>query len=208
MKDELNNYNITNSDGTAPKVENEGKVSYVNDKNDYIRENVRYEGEVMRVAETADEEKSSSEMQSGNYSEGQMTDASSASSSASSAASTASSSVASASASVGGSLGASFLNKKVRENFDTLTILFNVIHLTGKGNPLDLKDDSYIQFDYSNNMPDIYASADIILSRAGSGVINELLALCKPMLLVPLSKKCSRGDQIENANLKSQTAYV
>ena len=55
---------------------------------------------------------------------------------------------------VGGSLGASFLNKKVRENFDTLTILFNVIHLTGKGNPLDLKDDSYIQFDYSNNMPD------------------------------------------------------
>lgn len=102
MKDELNNYNIANSDGVSPQVENEGKVSYSNDKSDYIRENVRYEqGEASRVAETVDEgEGASPEMQTENLSEEQMADASSASS-----ASTASS-AASATASVGGSIGA------------------------------------------------------------------------------------------------------
>ena len=49
--------------------------------------------------------------------------------------------------------------------------------------------------------------ADFVISRAGSGVINELLALEKPMLLIPLSKKCSRGDQIENAKLFNQLGY-
>ena len=108
---------------------------------------------------------------------------------------------------VGGSLGASFFNKKVKENFNLLTSLFNVIHITGKGNVLNLKDDSYLQIEYSNNMPDIFASADLVLSRAGSGVINELLALQKPMLLIPLSKRCSRGDQIENAELFTRLGY-
>ena len=50
-------------------------------------------------------------------------------------------------------------------------------------------------------MGDYLAWADFVLSRAGSGAINEFLALNKPMLLIPLSKKCSRGDQIENAKL-------
>ena len=94
MKDELNNYNIANSDGASPRVENEGKVSYSNDKSDYIRESQRYEqGETLRVEESVDES-SSPDSQAENYSEQQMPDASSASS------------VASASASVGGGIGA------------------------------------------------------------------------------------------------------
>ena len=43
-------------------------------------------------------------------------------------------------------------------------------------------------------------SCDVVVG-VGSGVINELLTLKKPMLLIPLSKACSRGDQIENAKL-------
>ena len=94
MKDELNNYSIANSDGASPRVENEGKVSYANDKSDYIRESQRYEqGETLRVEESVDES-SSPESQAENYSEQQMPDASPASS------------VASASASVGGGIGA------------------------------------------------------------------------------------------------------
>ncbi|MGL5085836.1 MAG: glycosyltransferase, partial [Clostridium sp.] len=42
-------------------------------------------------------------------------------------------------------------------------------------------------------------AADFIISRAGANVIFELLALKKPTLLIPLSKKISRGDQILNA---------
>ncbi len=103
---------------------------------------------------------------------------------------------------VGGSLGANFLNEKVWKNIDKLTETFNVVHIAGK----QAKDNkhtakNYIQIDYAENIGDYLAFADIVLSRAGSGAINELLALKKPMLLIPLSKKCSRGDQIENAKL-------
>ena len=48
-------------------------------------------------------------------------------------------------------------------------------------------------------MPDALAVADIVLSRAGSNTLSELLALHKPMLLVPYPLGASRGDQIENA---------
>ena len=37
------------------------------------------------------------------------------------------------------------------------------------------------------------------ISRAGANAICELLALKKPNLLIPLSAKASRGDQILNA---------
>ena len=51
----------------------------------------------------------------------------------------------------------------------------------------------------SDEMPDALAVADVVLSRAGSNTLSELLALHKPMLLVPYPLGASRGDQIENA---------
>ncbi|MCB6804098.1 glycosyltransferase, partial [Enterocloster bolteae] len=46
---------------------------------------------------------------------------------------------------------------------------------------------------------DIFALSEIVISRAGANAICELLALRKPNLLIPLSAKASRGDQILNA---------
>lgn len=40
--------------------------------------------------------------------------------------------------------------------------------------------------------------ADLIISRAGSTSLFEILALKKPNLLIPLSKEARRGDQLEN----------
>ena len=45
----------------------------------------------------------------------------------------------------------------------------------------------------------IYLS-DVIISRGGSNALFELLSLKKPILIVPLSKAQSRGDQILNAD--------
>ena len=86
-------------------------------------------------------------------------------------------------------------------NLDKLCQKFNVIHITGKGKVEKQEHENYYQFDYAHNMGDFLNLADIVISRAGSGAINELLSLRKPMLLIPISKKCSRGDQIENAKL-------
>lgn len=103
---------------------------------------------------------------------------------------------------MGGSLGAVKLNNCLREILPELTKTFDVIHLCGKGN-LDahLRDmDGYKQFEYvSDGLNDLLAAADVIVSRAGSNSISEFLALKKPHLLIPLSAKASRGDQILNA---------
>ena len=102
---------------------------------------------------------------------------------------------------VGGSSGAKFLNEKIEKDLNLITKEFNVIHITGKGNIKNIDKKCYKQIEYAINIGDYLNLADIVVSRAGSGAINEFLALKKPMLLVPLSKKCSRGDQIENAKL-------
>ena len=102
----------------------------------------------------------------------------------------------------GGSLGAQSVNKCLRESLPELLPHMDVLHLCGKGN-LDeslagLK--GYCQKEFlSGEMPDALAVADLVLSRAGSNTLSELLALHKPMLLVPYPLSASRGDQIENA---------
>jgi len=102
---------------------------------------------------------------------------------------------------MGGSQGSVIVNNAVRAALPTLTRRYNVAHLCGKGN-LDEASAApgYAQYEFiSQEMPDLLAAADIVVSRAGSNAINELLALHKPMLLIPLSLRASRGDQILNA---------
>lgn len=104
---------------------------------------------------------------------------------------------------MGGSQGAKILNDALRKELQSITETFDVIHLCGKGN-IDASLSNhmhYKQFDYvTTELPHLLAAADFAVSRAGSNAIFELLALEKPMLLVPLSAAQSRGDQILNAN--------
>lgn len=103
---------------------------------------------------------------------------------------------------IGGSLGSVIVNNAVRQSLPRLLENFQIIHLCGKGKTDDsLKDTKgYCQFEYiKNELRDIFALADIVISRAGANAICELLALRKPNLLIPLSAKASRGDQILNA---------
>lgn len=108
---------------------------------------------------------------------------------------------------VGGSSGAGFLNKIIKENLDWLCQKFNVVHICGKNKLEKISHENYFQVEYAHNMGDYLDLADFVISRAGSGAINEFLALGKPMLLIPLSKACSRGDQIENAKLFCSLGY-
>ena len=103
---------------------------------------------------------------------------------------------------IGGSLGAVHINDQVRAVLDELLKDFQIIHICGKGN-LDeslSNKQGYIQFEYvDKELKDLFAAADIMVSRAGANAISEILALRKPNLLIPLSKEASRGDQILNA---------
>lgn len=103
---------------------------------------------------------------------------------------------------IGGSLGSVVVNSAVRAILPELLKDFQVIHLCGKGKTdASLKDlKGYVQFEYiQKELKDLFALADIVISRAGANAICELLALHKPNLLIPLSANASRGDQILNA---------
>ncbi|MGE4215021.1 MAG: undecaprenyldiphospho-muramoylpentapeptide beta-N-acetylglucosaminyltransferase [Anaerotignaceae bacterium] len=103
---------------------------------------------------------------------------------------------------MGGSLGAVKINNCLRGALNEILKGFDLVHLCGKGNVdknlIDVQ--GYKQFEYvSEELPHIFAVADMVVSRAGSNSISEFLALKKPSLLIPLSAKASRGDQILNA---------
>ena len=104
---------------------------------------------------------------------------------------------------IGGSLGSVAVNNAVRLALPELLEHFQIVHLCGKGKV----DDSltsmkgYTQFEYiKDELRDIFALADIVISRAGANAICELLALRKTESADPaLSQTQSRGDQILNA---------
>ena len=103
---------------------------------------------------------------------------------------------------IGGSLGSVAVNTAVRNILPELLKEFQVIHICGKKNVDEsLKGTpGYVQYGYvSEELKDLFATADIVISRAGANAICELLALRKPALLIPLSAAASRGDQLLNA---------
>lgn len=103
---------------------------------------------------------------------------------------------------MGGSLGAANVNRAVREALPLLLENFQVVHLCGKDkmDNLLLNTPGYKQFEYiKSELKDLFAMADIVISRAGANAICELLALKKPNILIPLPAANSRGDQILNA---------
>lgn len=132
----------------------------------------------------------------------------------------------------GGSLGSKFINNLVENSLSELCKKYNILHITGKENKMNLQNTqtdndkqktykknildnnnkinsefktrnynmtNYYQVEFTNNIQDFFACADIVVCRGGANSLFELLALKKPMLIIPLSKAESRGDQIENA---------
>jgi UDP-N-acetylglucosamine--N-acetylmuramyl-(pentapeptide) pyrophosphoryl-undecaprenol N-acetylglucosamine transferase len=111
---------------------------------------------------------------------------------------------------MGGSLGARRINEAVRARLDQLLLRYQIVHICGKGNvDPSLRRRGYRQFEFvGRELPDLMAMADLVVSRAGSNSIFEFLALRKPMLLIPLPRSASRGDQILNAASFARSGYA
>lgn len=106
---------------------------------------------------------------------------------------------------VGGSLGAGSINNFLKENASSLLMQYNIIHLVGKGKAFFLSLDEdirkrYVQLEFvGEEMADIFALTDVAISRAGSTALAEFIYLQKPVIMIPLTKAQSRGDQYDNA---------
>jgi UDP-N-acetylglucosamine--N-acetylmuramyl-(pentapeptide) pyrophosphoryl-undecaprenol N-acetylglucosamine transferase len=111
---------------------------------------------------------------------------------------------------IGGSTGSRAINEVIRGMLPTLLRDYQVIHLCGKGN-LDgrLSDtEDYAQYEYiKEELSDLLAAADLVVSRAGANAICEILALRKPNILIPLPAASSRGDQLLNAESFERQGY-
>ena len=111
---------------------------------------------------------------------------------------------------IGGSQGAASVNKVVRDALPMLLEDFQVVHLCGKDkmDNLLLNQPGYKQFEYlKSELKDIFAMADLVISRAGANAICELLTLNKPNILIPLPSSKSRGDQLLNARSFESQGY-
>ena len=99
---------------------------------------------------------------------------------------------------IGGSLGSKAINQAVRGLLPQLLKTWQIVHLCGKGNLDEALSEcaGYKQFEYiQDELPDLFAASDIVISRAGANAICELLALKKPAILISLSAAASRGNQ-------------
>jgi UDP-N-acetylglucosamine--N-acetylmuramyl-(pentapeptide) pyrophosphoryl-undecaprenol N-acetylglucosamine transferase len=111
---------------------------------------------------------------------------------------------------MGGSQGAQRINDALKVVLPELLKTFNVVHLTGRGKQIGFTQEGYKGFEFVGpELKDVFAASDVVVSRAGANSIFELLALKKPMLLIPLEVG-SRGDQILNAKsfVKSEWAVT
>ena len=110
---------------------------------------------------------------------------------------------------IGGSLGARTINEAVIASLEQLKAKsqeLRVVWQTGKtyyakcqaaweaaGSPSNIEC-----LDFLSDMPDRYANADLVISRAGASSISELCLLGKPAILVP-SPNVAEDHQTHNA---------
>ncbi|HLR67235.1 MAG TPA: glycosyltransferase, partial [Virgibacillus sp.] len=107
-------------------------------------------------------------------------------------------------------IGSQKINGVIRQHLPILLEKYHIIHICGKGNVDEsINEQGYVQYEYVHDeLNDIFAVTDFVISRAGSNAIFEFLALNIPMLLIPLSLNASRGDQIDNAKSFEQQGFA
>jgi UDP-N-acetylglucosamine--N-acetylmuramyl-(pentapeptide) pyrophosphoryl-undecaprenol N-acetylglucosamine transferase len=109
---------------------------------------------------------------------------------------------------MGGSQGAQRINEALKAILPRITGDLNVVHLTGKGKSIGYSGPGYKGFEFlGEDLKDVFAATSMVVSRAGANSIFEILALKKPMLLIPLEVG-SRGDQILNAKSFTEKGWA
>jgi UDP-N-acetylglucosamine--N-acetylmuramyl-(pentapeptide) pyrophosphoryl-undecaprenol N-acetylglucosamine transferase len=115
----------------------------------------------------------------------------------------------------GGGLGCHILNQTALIILKKLLNKYNIIYQAGNSphnNDLQMLKDlkisldpelsnKFLLFDFvTNDLRDIYASADLTVSRSGAGTVNELVALKIPAVFIPLAI-AANNEQEKNAKI-------
>ncbi|MFZ4616643.1 MAG: undecaprenyldiphospho-muramoylpentapeptide beta-N-acetylglucosaminyltransferase [Rectinemataceae bacterium] len=106
---------------------------------------------------------------------------------------------------LGGSQGSLQINQLVASCLPEILGRACLVHQTGLANSAAPSEglpcgERYRSMPYiGDELPDILAAADLVVTRAGAGGLWEAGALGKALILVPLAGAGTRGDQVDNA---------
>lgn len=114
---------------------------------------------------------------------------------------------------MGGSQGSSAINAWVIRHQQELTNLCDILHITGPGKSLPTKiqlpSSSYYSIELAHEeLPHLYAMADLALSRAGAGSLSELGANGIASIIVPLRGVAHNHQCINAEVLRKRNACV
>ena len=105
---------------------------------------------------------------------------------------------------IGGSQGAKAINDIFYESLDFLIQQnFRIVHIIGKhnlSNSITKKYNNYVQKKFTNQIASLMQNCDLVISRSGSGTINELIQTGKPSILIPYPNS-KNNHQEKNAML-------
>lgn len=91
----------------------------------------------------------------------------------------------------GGSTGATAINELVFKEVKNLSASCQIVHLAGKGKLADNRVPNIVNYhplEFVDNEEalNLMVASDLVVSRAGLGVLTELSALAKPTILIPM----------------------
>ncbi len=102
----------------------------------------------------------------------------------------------------GGGQGSQLINKVIFSLLPKLTEKYVVIHQAGKKGITEAQKQShenYFPFAFiGDELADIYASASVVVARAGAGTVNELAFFDIPSIFIPL-RPTQNDEQTKNA---------
>ena len=90
---------------------------------------------------------------------------------------------------MGGSQGAKRINEIFYESLNFLIKQnFRIVHIIGENNfnsSVKIQSNNYVQKKFTNQIASLMQNCDLVISRSGSGTINELIQTRKPSILIP-----------------------
>jgi UDP-N-acetylglucosamine--N-acetylmuramyl-(pentapeptide) pyrophosphoryl-undecaprenol N-acetylglucosamine transferase len=118
---------------------------------------------------------------------------------------------------LGGSQGAQRINDMVLAGLPKILQQFEVVHQTGDKNLEQVKSEAealdiqglgkyyhLVPFLKETELSHAYQICDLVVSRAGAGILFEIAVMGKPSILIPLAES-AQGHQVKNAHVYSET---
>lgn len=110
----------------------------------------------------------------------------------------------------GGSLGARTINQTIYQHYNFLLSKgYQIVWQIGKNFEVKGVENPLIKiFEFIDDMATAYASADIVVARAGASTIAEISALGKPAILVPYPYATSNHQELNARELEANGAAI